>query len=130
MWLWIPLKSDMKPYFHAVSDRSVFAERADLNSAAGLSYADPLSAMPNRRRHKNFDRMLIIFHTDTCDFCGSVHLTCAIGMRCPSCNKYLRIWQPSSCLNSQTLRLILSSLYWSINSRQEIYNEGSYRLHQ
>lgn len=87
MWVWIPLKSGMKPYFHTVSDRSVFAERVDLNSAEGLSYADPLSAMPKRRSRQNFDKMLIIFHTDALDFCGSAHLTCAIGMRCPSGNK-------------------------------------------
>lgn len=127
----IPLKSGMKPHFHTEGDHSsVFAERMDLNSAAHLNYADPLSAMPKTRSQKNLDRMLISVYTDACNFCGSAHLTCAIGMRCPSGNKCIWTWQPSSCLNCQTFRLILPLLCWSINSRQEIYNEGSYGLHQ
>lgn len=131
MCVWIPLKSSMKPLFHAVGDHSsVFAERVDLNSTVGLNYADPLSAMPKRRSQKNLDRMLISVYTDACNFCGSAHLTCAIGMRCPSGNKCIWTWQPSSCLKSQTFRLILPSLCWSINSRQEMCNEGSYGLHQ
>ena len=104
MWVWIPLKTGMKPHFHTLGEHSsVFAERVDLNSAADLTYADPLSTMPKRRSQKYLDGMLISVYADVCSICGSAHLTCAIGMRCPSGNKSIWTWQPFSCLNVKPL---------------------------
>lgn len=65
--VWIPLKSGMKPHFHTACDHSsVFAERVDLDSAAHLNHADPLSALP-KRRSQDLDRMLISVYTDACN---------------------------------------------------------------
>lgn len=126
--IWIPLMSGVKPHFHTVSDHySVMAERVDLNSEENLNCT--LSTM-TKRSQTYLDRMLIRVYSDACNFCGSDHLTCAIGTGCPSGNKCTWTWQPSSGSNCQTFRLILPSLCWSLTSRQEICNEDSYNLHQ
>lgn len=125
--IWIPLKSGMKPHSHTVGDHSsVIAERVDLNSE---DLNCTLSTM-TKRRQKYLDRMLIRVYIDACNFCESAHLTSAVGRGCPSGNKCIWTWQPSSGSNCQAFKLILPSLCWSITSRQEIYNEDSYNLHQ
>lgn len=126
--IWIPLKSGMDLHFHTVGDHSsVMEERVDVIYEEDLNCT--LSTM-TKKSQMYLDRMLIRVYTDACNFCGSDPLTCAIDRGCPSGNKSIWTWQPCSGSNCQAFRLILPSLCWSITSRQEIYNEDSYNLHQ
>lgn len=113
-----------KPRFCTVGDHAVMV---DLNSEEDLNCT--LSTM-TKSSQIYVDRMLIRVYSGACNFCVSEHPTCAIGRGCPRGNKCTQTWQPSSGSNCQTYRLILPLLCWSITSRQEIYNEDSYNLHQ